>query len=113
MQQRKLPTRSQCLFVVNLLEAEANTAQARRDHHLQLLRSHMITLFDGDEMEPAASIIVKAAPRLEKPLQDNLSRPVKVVIRAESEAKAILQQTQKLKGTPVRFLRDLDPDQHG
>ncbi|VDP37085.1 unnamed protein product [Echinostoma caproni] len=61
MQQRKLPPRSQCLIVVNLPEAGATTAQARLDHDLQLLKSHMITLFDGDEVEPAALIRVKAA----------------------------------------------------
>ncbi|VDP67975.1 unnamed protein product [Echinostoma caproni] len=111
MQQRKLPPRSQCVIVVNLPEAEATDAQARLDHDLQLLRSHMVTLFDGDEVEPAASIRVKAAFRLGKPRQDNSPRPLKVVLQAESEAKAILQRTRKLKETPVRFLRDLDPDQ--
>ncbi|VDP73994.1 unnamed protein product [Echinostoma caproni] len=71
----------------------------------------MVTLFDGDEVEPATSVRVKAAFRLGKPRQDNSPRPLKVDLRAESEAKAILQQNHKLKGTPVRFLRDLDPDQ--
>ncbi|VDP19246.1 unnamed protein product [Echinostoma caproni] len=105
VQQRKLPPRSQCPFVVNLPEAEATTAQARLNHDLQLLRSH--TLFDGDEVKPAASIRAKAAFRLGKPRQENSPRPLKVVLRAESEAKATLQQTHKLKGAPVRFLRDL------
>ncbi|VDP69552.1 unnamed protein product [Echinostoma caproni] len=111
MQQSKLPPKSQCLTVVNLPEAEATTARARLDHDKQLLRSHMVTLSDGDEVEPAASIRVKAAFRLGKHRQDNSPRPLKVVLRAESEVKAILQRTHKLKGTPVRFLRDLDPDQ--
>ncbi|VDP68695.1 unnamed protein product [Echinostoma caproni] len=61
------PPRSQCLIVVNLLEAEDTTAQARLDHDLQLLRSHMVTLFDGDEVEPAASIRVKAVLGFGKP----------------------------------------------
>ncbi|VDP70191.1 unnamed protein product [Echinostoma caproni] len=111
MQQRKLPPRFQCLIVVNLPEAESTTVQARLDHDLQLLRSHMVTLFDGDEVELAASIRVKAAFRLGKPRQDTSPRPLKVVLRAESEAKAILQRTHKLRGTPVRFLRNLGPDQ--
>ncbi|VDP82761.1 unnamed protein product [Echinostoma caproni] len=111
IQQRKLLPRSQCLIVVNLPEAEATTAQARMNHDLQLLRLHMVTLFDGDEVEPAASISVKATFRLGKLRQDNSPRPLKVVLRAESQVKAILQRTYKLKGTPVRFLRDLDPDQ--
>ncbi|VDP79879.1 unnamed protein product [Echinostoma caproni] len=110
MQQRKLPPppRSQFLIVVNLPEAEATIAQARLDHNLQLLRSHIITLFHGDEVEP---IRVKAAFRLAKPRQDYSPRPMKVVLRAESETKAILQRTPKLKGTSVRFLRDLALDQ--
>ncbi|VDP78852.1 unnamed protein product [Echinostoma caproni] len=111
MQQRKLPPRSQCLIVVNLPEAEATTAKARLDHDQQLLSSHMVTLYDGDEVEPAASIRVKAAFRLGKPRQDNSLRPLKVVLRAESGAEAILQRTHKLKRTPLRFLRDLDPNQ--
>ncbi|VDP89780.1 unnamed protein product [Echinostoma caproni] len=86
MQQRKLPPRSQSIIAVNLPEAETTTDQARLDHNLQLLRSHMVTLFDGDEVESAASIRVKAAFRLGKPLQDN--SPLKVVLRAENEAKA-------------------------
>ncbi|VDP71367.1 unnamed protein product [Echinostoma caproni] len=111
MQQRKLPPRSQCIIVVNPTEAEATATQARLDYHLQLLRSHMVTLFDGDEVEPAASIRVNAAFRLGKPRQDNSPRPLKVVLRAEGEAKAIFQRTHKLKGTPARFLKDLGSDQ--
>ncbi|VDP88068.1 unnamed protein product [Echinostoma caproni] len=64
MRQRKHSPRSQCLIVVSLPEAEATTAQARLDHELQLSRLHIITVFDGDEVEPAASIRVKAAFRL-------------------------------------------------
>ncbi|VDP93552.1 unnamed protein product [Echinostoma caproni] len=80
MRQRKLPPRSQCLIVVNLPEAEATTTQARLDHDLQLLRLHMITLFDGDAVEPVASIMVKAALRRGKPHQDSSPLPLKVVL---------------------------------
>ncbi|VDP27314.1 unnamed protein product [Echinostoma caproni] len=108
MQQRKLPRRFQWLTVVTYSEAEATTAQAHLAQDLQRMRSHIVTLFDGDEVEPGASIRVKAVFGLGKPRQDNSSRPPEVVLRAESVTKAILP---KLNGTPVRFLRDLDPDQ--
>ncbi|VDP77221.1 unnamed protein product [Echinostoma caproni] len=110
MQHRKIPPRLQCIIVINLPEAEATTAQARLDHALQLLRWYMVTLFDGDDVETAASIRVKLTFRLGKPRQDNSLRPLKVVLRVGGETKAILQRTHKLKETPVRFLRDLDPD---
>ncbi|VDP74277.1 unnamed protein product [Echinostoma caproni] len=111
IKQRKLPPRSQCIIVVNLPKAEATTTKDRLNHDLQLLRLNMITLFDDDEVEPAASVRVKAAFRLGKPRKDNNPRLLQLVLRVESEAKEILQQTHKLKETPVWFLSDLDPHQ--
>ncbi|VDP66032.1 unnamed protein product [Echinostoma caproni] len=72
----------------------------------------MATLFADDEVETEASIRIKAAFRPGNPRQDNSPWPLKVVLWAEGEAKAILQRTRNLKGTPVRFLRDLDTEQH-
>ncbi|VDP93344.1 unnamed protein product [Echinostoma caproni] len=111
MQTRKHRPRSQCIIAVNLPEAEATTAQAGLDHDLRLRWSHMVTLFDGGEVEPAASIRVEAALRPGKPRQYNSPRPLKVILRAIGEAKVKIQRTHNLKGTPLRFLRELDSDQ--
>ena len=76
------------------------------------LRTCFTSLFDPGEDELTSSIKLKGAFRLGKrpdTPQDH-PRPLKIVLGSVQEAQLILRRAPRLKGQPVRFLRDLSPD---
>ena len=112
----KFPPREQCLIVVNIPESSSQVSQQRLDDDLRQLRSCFSSLFMVGEEEIAASIRVKAAYRLGKPktpATDELTcspRPLKVVLSTHEEAKAVLQRKHRLRGSCIRILKDLSPE---
>ena len=104
---RRSPCREQCLIVMNLPEASEASAQARLDHDLALLRPLLIRIFEEGEGTLAASIKVTAAFRLGRPRDGGHPRPLKVVLGALDQARSVFQRVHRLRGDPVRILRDL------
>ena len=106
------PPREQCLIVVNIPESTDASPQSRVDHDVKELRGCLASLFDSGDEELAASIRVKAAFRLGKRHEaphDN-PRPLKIVLSNPTEAQTILRRAPRLKGQPIRILRDLSPE---
>ena len=106
------PPREQCLIVLNIPESLDASPQGRVDHDVKELRARFTSLFDPGEDELASSIKLKGAFRLGKrpeAPQDH-PRPLKIVLGSVQEAQTILRRAPRLKGQPVRFLRDLSPD---
>lgn len=112
-QEIRRPPREQCLIILNIPESNAEVAQARVNHDLSELRSCLGSIFVPGEEVVAASIRVKGAYRLGKRREDpeNNPRPLKIVLNSAEEAKSILKRTYRLKGKPIRILRDLSPEE--
>ena len=110
----KPSSREQCVIVLNLPESSSTVSQQRLNADLQELRTCFTKLFVAGEEEVAAAIRVKSAFRLGKRLVDDAgvsnSRPLKVVLNTAEEAQALLRRAYRLRGTPVRILRDLSPE---
>ena len=106
------PPRERCLIVLNLPESSDEASQARLDHDVESLRTCLASLFQKEEADVASSINLKMAFRLgrrQDPVVHN-ARPLKIVLGSHIEAQAILRRTYRLKGQPVRILRDLSPE---
>ena len=106
------PARERCLIVLNVPESLSDTPQARVDHDVKSLRDCLISIFDEDEQDVASSIKLTMAFRLGK-RRDNPElnpRPLKIVLNSPDEVQTVIRRAHKLKGQPVRILRDLSPE---
>ena len=106
------PPRDRCLIVLNIPESTADTAQDRVDHDVCMLRACLQSIFNEDEQKVASSIKLMMAFRLgqrrENPEQN--ARPLKIILNSAEEVQSILQRAHRLKGQPIRILRDLSPE---
>ena len=101
--------RRQCLILMNIPESNATTAQDRVDHDVLLVRECLQKLFTPDEEPIAKNIRPMNIYRLGK-RADEKTRPLKIVLSSEKDVDNMLARSHRLKGLPVRILRDLSPE---
>ena len=101
--------RKRCLILMNVPESDADASQERVDHDVRHVRDCLQHLFTSGEEEIAKNTRPINVYRLGKRTTEKY-RPLKIVFAAEREVEYILARTHRLKGLPVRVLRDLSPE---
>jgi hypothetical protein len=89
-------------------ESEEALSSQRMEHDAQVLQKCISTMFGPNE--PGLQIL--GAIRLGKRSDDAAQkpRPLKVVLESPDDCARVLRRTYKLKGEPIRILRDLSPE---
>lgn len=106
----KTTPREQCFLAMNLAESGESSSQARLDGDLTKLRDVLASLFLPGEEKIAASVRVLTAFRLGKLREDGTPRPLKVVLASQDQAQQVTQRSSRLRGSQIRILRDLSPE---
>lgn len=105
--ENRFPSRDRCVMIFRLPESEAITPSSRYDDDVKQLQAIVSKL-----LEPNEQITLKRAIRIGKHNSENqVPRPLKLVLSKPAEARLLVSRGHKLKDSPWSLRPDLSPEE--